>query len=186
MNLSKTEVNQFYKIWLTLLWRVNEKHQIIEGFAKPELVDGEYTNPETGTAIRNALWKNPTWIEDIVKEDNEWFDEEEKAILLSWRKHYKPNNYLVMEYRDEHTIFVSGEPNRQLALYGVVGLADPLKTLLNNKIAVIKTVLLPFKDKIVFDSHLELNLEASKAPGLGNLKNQYPALKRNVRTKTQF
>ena len=80
------------------------------------------------------------------------FSGEEINIVLSW-KHQVAGKFFVFRNLKKHTVFLAdgGTP----VAYGVVALTEPFEELIGSYLPVYaETVLLPFKDKIVYDGLL--------------------------------
>jgi hypothetical protein len=66
-------------------------------------------------------------------------------------KHAIVGEFYVFRYLTNYTIFLSsgGSPNKA---YGILGLADPLEEIIGPYLPrLVKAVLLPFKDRIIYD-----------------------------------
>ncbi|MCL2774321.1 MAG: DUF6398 domain-containing protein [Oscillospiraceae bacterium] len=152
MNLSQNEVQLFYKLWYVLIWSLNEKHKIVPIFKKP--VYGERTDEEPFIAVRAKLWENPQWIDDFLRE-NEFggLTEIEHGILKSWSSHFVKGQFIVMKHLKPYSVFMTfDEPAK---LYGVCGISNPIKATAPYEVPyMVDAVLLPFKDKIIYDSFI--------------------------------
>jgi hypothetical protein len=79
-------------------------------------------------------------------------------ILRSWKKALCGDFY-ILRYLQKYTVFY--EP-KQKKLYGVRGLCSPIWAIIGNQFApgevpvLIKTVLLPFKSSIIYDSIIQV------------------------------
>ena len=152
MNLSQNEIQTFYKLWYALIWGVNEKQKIVPAFKKP--VYGERVNEEPFIAVRAKLWENPQWIDDFLR-DNEFgeFTEPEYAILQNWRKNFIKAQFIVMKHLKTYSVFMTFDD--PVKLYGVCGISSPIKdTAPYETPYMVDAVLLPFKDKIIYDSFI--------------------------------
>lgn len=153
MNLTQTEIRMFYKLWYALVWRVNEKYNVIPHFKEPQYGTRISISIEEFMKVRNAMWDNPGWIDEILAEnDNGEFTEQERAIITKWRKHFMKGNFLVVKHLSKYTVLMtfSREP---IYLYGVHGISDPLKNALPFPVPFpVNLVLVPWGDKIIYDS----------------------------------
>jgi hypothetical protein len=154
MNLSQAEIQQFYNIWCALIWNINEKHKIVPIFKKPVYSETERVNQEPFIAIRPKLWENPQWIDEFLR-DSEFGEltEAEYAILKSWRNNFVKDRFIVMKHLKQYSVFMSfDEPTK---LYGVCGINNPFKETVPYEVPfMVDAVLLPFKDKIIYDSFI--------------------------------
>ncbi|MDR1788978.1 MAG: hypothetical protein LBR12_01230 [Opitutaceae bacterium] len=150
MLLDQNEKTLFFKLWFALLEYVNETHNIIPQFGKLAL--GKVNVPFKDLAkVRNALWNNPGWADDfLAKYDNDEFTNEERAIIVSWRKHHIHGRFIVYKHLTNHSVLMpfEGKP----AFYCVHGLMEPLADVLRYPTPLLATTtLLPFKGRIVWD-----------------------------------
>ncbi|MDR1608086.1 MAG: hypothetical protein LBT38_06730 [Deltaproteobacteria bacterium] len=149
--LTEEGVNLFYKIWLNLVYGVNENHQIIEGLEKPILGQSMTVPVEEFYKIRCAMWENPQFIDEYL-DQNVTIIEEEREIISLWRKHFIKDKFVVVKHLAKYSVLstFSGDP---VTLYGVYGIKDSIED--TNPLPtpfLLDTVLLPFKDRIIYDS----------------------------------
>ena len=151
MKLTQQEITQFYKIWCALIWGINERHGIVPKFEKP--VYGKNMKQEPFIAIRKELWDNPEWIDEFIR-DNEYggLTESELGILADWRKNFIKDRFVIMRHLKNYSVFMTMEENPKL--YGVCGISDSFKDMIPSAALpfMLETTLLPFKDKIIYDS----------------------------------
>jgi hypothetical protein len=153
VKLTQQEISEFYKIWCALIWGVNEKHSIVPKFEKP--VYSQNMKQEPFVTIRSALWSHPEWIDDFIL-NNEYSDltEVDLGVLTDWRKNFVRGRFIIMRHLKKYSVLMTfDEPTK---LYGVCGITDPICDLVPNSALpiMIETTLLPFKDKIIYDSLL--------------------------------
>ncbi len=149
MVLPEAEAKLFYKLFLSLLEYVNWHLQVIPS-TKDFWSAAKLPIKEVGK-VRNALYKNPNLLVRFVEENPKGFSQEELAIVTSWR-HRVEGKFYVMRYLKQYTVFMSAkEPHH---LYGVLGLYDPIKETLAQAgplPILVEAVLLPFRDRIIYD-----------------------------------
>lgn len=179
MNLSEVEIGRFYKLWYALVWRVNEKYKVIPHFKEPRYGGKVSVSIEEFMEVRNAMWDNPEWIDEILAEnDNGEFTEQERTIMMEWRKHFIKGDFLVMKHLSKYTVLmtIGGEPTY---LYGVHGISDPLKDQFPYPVPfLVDMVLVPWGDRIIFDS-LAITSNVSFGPGSrSSLKECYDVSKK--------
>ena len=151
MNLTHQEAFQFYKIWSALIWGVNEMQSIIPKFDLP--VYGQNMNHEPFALIRAKLWDNPEWIDEFIR-DGEHGDltEDELQIIADWRKNFVKARFIMMRHLKKYSVFMTfDEPAK---LYGVCGITNTLGDIVPSTALphMIETTLLPFNNKIIYDS----------------------------------
>jgi hypothetical protein len=151
MNLSQDDIVLFYKLWYTLNWSINRKYGIVESFEKPSY--GQRVDQQIFVTIRNELWKNPHWINEFLN-DNEYgeLNEMERGILARWQNEFVTGRFLIMQHTAKYSVFMNADKNSQL--FGVSGISDSFKEMIpaSSLPLMIETVLLPFKDRIIYDS----------------------------------
>ncbi|MCX6928397.1 MAG: plasmid pRiA4b ORF-3 family protein, partial [Verrucomicrobia bacterium] len=75
--------------------------------------------------------------------------EEELGIVLSWR-HLVTGRFIALRQLKKHMVLLACDAKS--TAYGVTGLVDPMERVIRNPLpAMIETVLLPFRGKIVYD-----------------------------------
>lgn len=151
MLLTPNEANQFFKLHRTLMFYVNERLKVLpDKLATPE--EFALQPPESRLKVRNALLDETDLIESFVDDNATQFSEEERDIVLSWR-HLVDGHFYIFRESKKFTIFLSAED--QPIAYGVTALTQPFEELVGAYLPVMtETVLLPFKDKIVYDGLL--------------------------------
>jgi hypothetical protein len=151
MQLSFENGTLFYKLYAALLSFVNQKLQVIPN----QFADSKaYTAlpPQTRAPVRNALYKNRHLIDQFITENPVHLPADELAIVASW-KHAIVGQFYVFRYLSKYTIFLS--TSSPCKAYGVLALADPLEEMIGPYLPrLIQTVLLPFKDMIIYDGLL--------------------------------
>ncbi|MEM6263828.1 MAG: hypothetical protein AAGI38_15045, partial [Bacteroidota bacterium] len=104
---------------------------------------------EEKVSLRDKLYEAPSIMDSFVAENPFELSEEELSICRGF-KDFVEGDFFVVKYLKKHTILLQGG-----VAYGVVSLFDPLQDMLRNvNPAYIKTVLLPYKGKIVYDGFL--------------------------------
>jgi hypothetical protein len=183
MKLSTEDADLFFKLMWALQFYVNQELGMF-----PELGDAERykvdCSIEQKSAIRQAVYDNPHLIDKFVADNPHGFTREELGIVSSW-KGFLQDNFYIERFLKKHTIFVSYETD---AVYGVYGLYEALDEMLHPSQlpALVKTVLLPFKGKIVYDGLLQ-SYNVSFGRGIsGNIKDAYLKAKQNNRIIESF
>jgi|GEM_PF-1015216 len=151
MQLTTLEAGLFFKLWLELLWGINEKKEIVPRFKKP--VYGKFIDQGPLIEIRHKLWEHPEWIGEFLSEnDNGEFTEEERGILASWQNSFIEGTFFIVKHLKKYSVFMDENGDR---LYGVIGISNPVSETVPMKAPfMVNAVLLPFKDRIIYDSFL--------------------------------
>ena len=166
--LDWSERTLFYETWYGLMGFINEKKNILAAQIKPI-----YPNPisdELIYKVREALWENPELINDYLAvleagAAGSVNQQEEKAELLkSWRDRHIKGMFLLVDYKPEYAIVMGVNEKQEDILYGIKGISRSIADALQHELPVqIETVLLPFKDKIIYDCFLSsMNLGFGK------------------------
>ena len=101
--------------------------------------------------VREVLWENPGLIDEYLASAS--LSKEKIDLLNSWRKYFIRGMFTVAEHKIEHSILLTADEKGEDKLYAVKGISRSLANVLPYELPiVIETVLLPFKDKIVYDT----------------------------------
>lgn len=150
MKLNIQEAEKFYRIWWPLLVYVNNKFSISREFN--EQVESKKVLPITVAPIREKLWTDNSLLESFVSENSARLSDDDLSIVASW-KHRIAGSFFVYKYLVKYTIFLDDKTPPHA--YGIHGIVSPIEDILISPLpALVKTVLLPFKDKIIFDGLL--------------------------------
>jgi hypothetical protein len=153
MNLSQSEIKIFYKLWYGIVWGINEKHGIIPHFKKPVYGKTVATSIEEFTKVRNAMWDNPNLIDKFLADnDNGEFTELERSIIINWRRNFVKDKFIVIKHFVKYSVLMPFD-DESSSLYGVCGISDSIKDTFPSPLPFVgEFVLLPFKDRIIYDS----------------------------------
>jgi len=151
MILTHDETVLFYKLHWALLARTNRRLNIIPKVTTPD----EMLRLSTAEKmkVREACYEHPELLESFIAENPEGLPPDELAIVASWR-HRVSGDFYIVRHLKRYAVFLSTtEPQR---LYGILGLVDPLEDIFGGRPLPIyvQAVLLPFKDKIIYDGLL--------------------------------
>jgi len=149
MVLSIEERKLFFKNWLKLLSFVNKKLKIIDNFGEPDNPVGLDINELM--KIRKKLWENSKLIDEFIETSN--LNMEDSKIVKSWNN-FIVGKYLVIKELKRYCVFFDVDKD---ILYGVVGISSPFSQTISYFPSLIETVLIPFNEKIIYDSLIESN-----------------------------
>jgi hypothetical protein len=130
---------------------VNQRLEVIdEKVATPEAYSG--LPPEARVKVHKALLDHMDLIDAFADENPFHFDEADLEIVRSW-KHLVTGTFYDFRQLQNSMVFLSStEP---VVAYGVLALFDPFEALIGPYLPrMIKTTLLPFKGRIVYDGLL--------------------------------
>ncbi|MCK5848977.1 MAG: SEC-C domain-containing protein [Caldisericia bacterium] len=149
--LSRSECTLFYETWYGLMGFVNERKKVISATIKPV-----YPNPisdEEVYKVREILWKNPELIDDYLNAVA--LSNEKIELLKAWRDHHKKGMFFLVDYTPEYAVLIGVSEQKEDRLYGTKGIRRSLSDAMQREIPVqLETVLLPFKNKIIYDSFM--------------------------------
>lgn len=176
MLLGPQDANLFFKLHRALMWFVNERLQIVPGIGSPD--EFSALPPETRLQVRNALLDETDLLKLFVDANPFGLTDEELDIVSSWR-HPVAGKFFIFRYLRQYAVFLTTE--EPPVAYGVVALTEPFEDLLGPHLPRwIDTVLLPFRDKIVYDGLLS-GYNISFGPGVRrNLNESYKAAKERL------
>jgi hypothetical protein len=151
MQVTFDEGKLFYDLYAALLAFVNGKLKAVpEQFSDSK----GYTSlpPGKRLAVRDALYAHRELLDEFVKENPSKLSVDKLKIVASWR-HAVVGRFFIFRYLSKYAIFLNTDSPKKA--YGVLALADPFEELVGPYLPrLIQTVLLPFKDKIIYDGLL--------------------------------
>jgi hypothetical protein len=148
MLLSPQDVGLFFKLHQALMFFVNQRLQVIpDNPASPD--DFAALSPKVRLNVRDAFLEHTDLIQSFVDENPAHLPDDELAIVRTWR-HLLHGKFCVFRELEKYTVFLSTD--KQPVAYGVLALSQPFEELIGPYLPVLtQTVLLPFKDGIVYD-----------------------------------
>lgn len=150
MNISRTEIDLFFKLFYQLLLYVNKKLNIIKGI--DSIKDFPKFPMEQLISIRDELFKNIEIMDLFLNENHLNFSGSELEIIRNW-KNFVKGKFFVFRYLKNYTVFLDTEEPAKA--YGVLSLNSTFEELLGPYLPVMAdAVLLPFRDKIIYDGFL--------------------------------
>jgi len=162
MLLPPHELELFFKLHRALLFFVTQRLSVIpDKLASPE--EFAALSPEVRLKVRDALNANLPLIESFVDENPAHCSDDELDIVRSWR-HLVHGKFYVFRELKKYMVFLSTD-ERPVA-YGILALSQPFEELIGPRLPVLtQTVLLPFKNGIVYDG-LMSSYNISFGPGV--------------------
>jgi uncharacterized protein YecA (UPF0149 family) len=150
--LNFNECKLFYETWYKLLDFVNQKYAVIN--MKIEPVYPAFHDETLLFKIREKLWENPGIIGEFVNSANS-FSAEEIRLLQSWEKRRIKGQFFLVKYEPLHAIFMRMDKGEAPKLYAVKGMTSSIAEAMHRELPVmLETVLLPFGEKIIYDSFM--------------------------------
>jgi hypothetical protein len=150
VHLAGDEVKRFYTIWFPLLHYVNQQQKLIPEF--PDHWGNASVDTQDAAKLRDALWADDALRDAFVTENPANLSTADLALVASW-KHRVTGDFYVFRYLKKHTVLLSAEAPARA--FGVLGLVSPIEEILGPYLPIlVKAVLLPFEDRIIYDSLL--------------------------------
>jgi hypothetical protein len=158
----------FFRLHRSLMFFVNKRLKVIpDDLASPE--DFARLPPEVRLKVRDALLDHMNLIQSFVEENPAQLTEEELAIVRSWQ-HLVAGKFYIFRELTKYTVFLSAD--KHPIAYGVLALSQPFEELVGLHLPVLtQTVLLPFKNMIVYDGILN-GYRISFGPGIRRSMNE--------------
>ncbi len=150
MHLNENEAARFYTVWFALLHFVNQRRKIVPSFPK------EWRNagvlPSVAMPIRNTLWKDDSLRRAFIAENPYGLSNDELMLAESW-KNRVADDFFIFRYLQKYTVFINSKTPAQV--YGVLGINASLDEIMGPYLPImVQAVLLPFEDRIIYDSLL--------------------------------
>jgi hypothetical protein len=148
MQLSLEDVDLFFRLHRGLRFYVDQKLKVLD---KKVATLEQYSGlpPEARLKVHQALLEHTELIDAFADEDPFRFPKEDLEIVRSW-KHLVAGTFYAFRQLQKFLVFLtSTEP---VIAYGVVALFDPFEVVIGpHPPRMVKTTLLPFKGKIIYD-----------------------------------
>lgn len=173
MKLSEKDADLFFDLMFPLQFYVNQKEALFEDIATVEAY--RELDMEDQMLVRDALWENPALIAQYVSENPDNLSSEHLSIVESWQLRVH-GRFVLERLLKKHAIFINDEK-----VYAVLGLHSSFDEMIPKEVlpVFVETVLLPFRDVIVYDGLIRggnILIGPNMAVGY---KDRYMAAKRN-------
>lgn len=144
MRISEEEYYQYLRIHPKLIYYVGLRENLInKGIDIDEFMN---FSAEEKMPIRDALYRNPKYIEDFIKENPYSLSKEDLEIAKGFED-FREGRFWIIKLLKKHAIFLDDD-----YAYEVLALNDPFEMFFGRNLPVmIETALLPFKGKIIYD-----------------------------------
>jgi hypothetical protein len=168
MLLNPQDVELFFRLHRTLMFFVNQRLKVLpDDLATPE--DFAALSPQVRLKVRDALLDHTDLIQSFVEENPANLPDDELDIVRSWR-HLVAGKFYIFRELKQYTVFLWADEHP--SAYGVLALSQPFEELIGPYLPVLtQTVLLPFKDVIVYDGLLNA-YRISFGPGIRRSLNE--------------
>ena len=151
MLLSLDEAELFFKLHRALMFFVNQRLKVLPGTIR-DADEFSGLSPEQRLQVRDAFLDEMDLIEKFIDENPNDFTVDELEIVKSWHE-LVAGDFFIFRYLKKYAVFLSSE--RLPVAYGVLALTQPFEELVGPYLPVmISAVLLPFRDKLIYDGLL--------------------------------
>ena len=150
MKLSNQQASLFFELMWPLQFFVNQQERILPSIETLE--DYIALTMEEKIKVRDVLFEGQKWIDMFVKENPRGFSKDKLEMVSKWRD-FIADDFYIERFLKKQAIFIASD-NR---VYSVCGLYQGFDEMIHpsNLPLYIKTVLLPFSGKIVYDGVLQ-------------------------------
>lgn len=149
MRLSKEDVQLFYELHPALLVHVNSHQNILKQASTPDELMAHPVNKRV--RVRDQLYQNIELIDSFLNDNPFHFSAEELGIVRSW-KYFIRDRFYLFRHLKKYSIFLNSSSSPKP--YGVLSISDSLKDLFPYVPVMVETVLLPFKEQIIYDGYI--------------------------------
>ncbi|MCX6292009.1 MAG: hypothetical protein NT126_09635 [Bacteroidetes bacterium] len=147
MKLSEEEYFQFIAVHYKLLFFAGIKHEAIKRNSQiASLKDWDFREKYK---LRELLNGDPDILDEFIDQHGTDISGSELEIVNGFR-HKITQNFIIFRSLKKYAIFIDGKN-----IYGVQALWDAFPDLIPEFPAYIRTTILPFKGKIIYDGFLE-------------------------------
>jgi hypothetical protein len=151
MILDPDDAERFFKLHKALMLFVDRRFKVV----KPPAASSKTIvalPPAQRHKVRDALVEHLDLIDAFVEENPYQLDSDHLDIVESWHD-LVAGEFYVLRHLKKYTVFLTAkEPT---IAYGVVGLSEPFEEVIQQPLPFLcRTVLLPFRGRIVYDGLL--------------------------------
>lgn len=153
MRLSDDDAALFYKLMWALQHYANQQLKILPSVAGPD----EYAkrvSQEDKLKVRSAMWEHPELLDAFLAANPAKLSVDELAIVESWKNRVAGQFFLERFLKKGAVFLTEGKPDRA---YLVLAIYSPFEEMLPpyGPPYYLKTVLLPFRGRIIYDGLIE-------------------------------
>ena len=148
MLLEPQDAQLFFKLHKALMFFVNQRLKVLaDDVATPQ--EFASLSPNARLKVRDAFLAHTDLIQSFVDENPAHLSDDELNLVHSWQ-HLVHGTFYILREMAKYAVFLSSD--KPPIAYGVLALSDPFDLLIGRPLPImVETVLLPFKDKIVYD-----------------------------------
>ena len=177
MILTPEEYNAFLKVHLDLLYYAGKKHKIFN--AGTSLKDFKDFPLENKFECREYFNEHPDILEEFIKQNQTKLSSQHMKILDGFRSRIVSDYFIILKCLKKYAIFIDNDSKK---VYGVTGLSNPFHDFFYDFPVVVKTTILPFNGKIIYDGFLQ-SYETYLGP---NMTWEYNEIYKEAKNKRQI
>ncbi len=176
MNMSEEDADLFFHLVFPLQFFVNQQLHILSDISTLDEYLG--CSMEHKLLVRDCLYENSALIDAFIQQNPQQLSDDNLTIIAKW-KQFIAGEFYMERLLKRYAVFIASDDE----VYGVSALHQPFQEIVHpSRLPVfVKTVLLPFKGKIVYDGVLQpYNVHFGRGISSG-LKETYMAAKEHGR-----
>ncbi len=155
MLLEPEETARFYRVWFALLTFVNRETKIVQNW--PARFE-QGVKVEQAVRLRDALWADDALAARFAAQNPAGLSPEDLALVVRWKEHRVEAKFALLYKQFKKHAVVMTHLNDPLSpaprAYAMLGLASTPGELVPETPLPVDIVLLPWEDKIIYDSIL--------------------------------
>ena len=149
MHISQEDINLFFKLHPSLLQYVNQRLNLLSEIKTPEEL--RTSGVENIALARKELWKRLEFIEEFIMDNPFGFSKDECAVIAGWKNVVQGKFYIFRHLKKYSVFLTETEPTKA---YAVCSLNTPLNEMFWKPPIYTQAVLIPFRDRIIYDGIL--------------------------------
>lgn len=176
MRMPPQEAKQFFEIMMPMLQWIKWSEGVSTALTT-EYTDKSRPKQEANALLR-MMWERPEYIDEYLAENGCTLSQKTRRTLSKWRKHFIQGPFFVERFTNAGAIFISA---REGQVYLVSGITSDIEEGLdkNDLPCTVKTALIPFKGRIIYDSTMQIIPEFPNFEGKQELARVYESAKKH-------
>ena len=174
MRMPLQDAKKFFESMMPMLHWVNEAKDVKIAYAE------ENISSQEANALLRIVWEQPEYIDEYLAERGDALSQKTRCTLSKWRKHFVQGPFFIERFTNTGTIFISV---REGQVYLVSGITSDIEDGLDEHTlpCVVKTSLIPYKGRIIYDSTMQVIPEILNSEGKQELARVYESAKKQNR-----
>lgn len=150
MILSTEEYNHYTDLHFKLLYFTAKRFNILK--TATSLKEFKKLPLSKKYECRQLFNKQATILEEFIKQYSQKLSDEQFKILEGFRRRIPDSYFIVLKCLTKYAIFIDNDNKK---VYGILALSNPFTDFFDDFPVLIKTTILPFNGKIIYDGFLE-------------------------------